>query len=146
MSVVFFDIDNFKRLNDRFGHETGDSVLADVARQATEMLSPQELLFRWGGEEFVVLLSHTGRDAALAFAERLRSRIEEGVKVDDDEGQVTVTISLGVSSADPPDFDEGALVRKADAALYQAKASGKNRVVTDWMMRGTTGSHSQPIG
>lgn len=136
MSIVFFDIDHFKGLNDRHGHATGDSVLTSVARNATEMLSAQELLFRWGGEEFLVLLSHTGRDEACRFAERLRARIEEKVGVEGDPGGGRITISLGVASGAPPDFDEISLIRNADAALYQAKASGRNRVVTDSMMRG----------
>lgn len=136
LSIVFFDIDHFKSLNDRHGHATGDTVLTDVARQATEILSAQELLFRWGGEEFLVLLSHTGREEARKFAERLRARIEEKVKVEGEGSAEPVTISLGVASAAPPDFDEIRLIRNADAALYQAKASGRNRVVTDTMMRG----------
>jgi diguanylate cyclase (GGDEF)-like protein len=131
MSIVFFDIDRFKRLNDLYGHATGDAVLADVARKSTEILSAQELLFRWGGEEFVVLLSHTGREEARLFAERLRARIEESVTVEGSEGTEHVTISLGVASASPPNFDEATLVRIADSALYQAKAGGRNRVVTD---------------
>ena len=138
MSLVFFDIDHFKGLNDLHGHSTGDSVLTSVARHATEILSAQELLFRWGGEEFLVLLSHTGREDARQFAERLRARIEEKVAVDGAPEDERVTISLGVASADPPDFDEIRLIRNADAALYQAKASGRNRVVTDAMMRGAT--------
>ncbi len=136
MSIVFFDIDHFKRLNDRHGHATGDTVLTSVARQATDMLSAQELLFRWGGEEFLVLLSHTGREDARHFAERLRARIEEKVSVDGGTDGEHITISLGVASGAPPDFDEVKLIRLADAALYQAKASGRNRVVTDLMMRG----------
>jgi diguanylate cyclase (GGDEF)-like protein len=135
LSVVFFDVDRFKLFNDRYGHARGDVVLADIAREATAILSAQELLFRWGGEEFLVLLSHTGADAALQFAERLRARIEQTVGVVDGEKKEPVTISLGVSTADPPGFDEASLVRRADAALYQAKASGRNRVVTDLMMR-----------
>lgn len=136
MSIVFFDIDHFKSLNDRHGHATGDSVLTSVARQTTDMLSAQELLFRWGGEEFLVLLSHTGRDEACRFAERLRARIEEKVAVEGDPDGERITISLGVASGAPPDFDEIRLIRNADAALYQAKASGRNRVVTDATMRG----------
>ena len=136
LSIVFFDIDHFKSLNDRHGHATGDTVLTSVARQATDILSAQELLFRWGGEEFLVLLSHTGRDEARKFAERLRARIEEKVRVEGEESAEPVTVSLGVASGAPPDFDEVRLIRNADAALYQAKASGRNRVVTDTMMRG----------
>jgi len=135
MSIVFFDIDHFKSLNDRHGHAVGDSVLTSVARQTTDMLSAQELLFRWGGEEFLVLLSHTGRDDAQRFAERLRSRIEEKVTVQGDAAE-HITISLGVASGAPPDFDEISLIRNADSALYLAKTSGRNRVVTDTMMRG----------
>lgn len=135
MSVVFFDVDNFKSLNDRHGHATGDSVLADVARQAKGILSAQELLFRWGGEEFLVLLSHTGHEDARLFAEKLRARIEERVGVAGQKNPEPVTISLGVSTGAPPDFDVASLIRNADAALYQAKASGRNRVITDAMMR-----------
>jgi diguanylate cyclase (GGDEF)-like protein len=136
LSVVFFDIDHFKRFNDRHGHALGDAVLASVAREATAILSPQELLFRWGGEEFVVLLSHTNAETARAFAEKLRARIEEKVGLDETNGREPVTISLGVATGEPPDFDELALIRFADSALYQAKESGRNRAVTDRMMRG----------
>jgi diguanylate cyclase (GGDEF)-like protein len=139
MSLVFFDIDHFKSLNDRHGHSTGDTVLVSVARQTTEILSAQELFFRWGGEEFLVLLSHTGREEARQFAERLRARIEEKVGVEGGPEEERITISLGVASGEPPDFDEIGLIRNADAALYQAKASGRNRVVTDAMMRGGSG-------
>ena len=136
LSVVFFDIDHFKSLNDRFGHATGDSVLAAVARSATDILSPQELLFRWGGEEFLVLLSHTGADEARLFAERLRARIEETVSVPGRVSPEPVTISLGVATAQPPEFNEANLIGNADAALYGAKESGRNRVMTEKMMRG----------
>jgi diguanylate cyclase (GGDEF)-like protein len=139
LSLVFFDIDHFKGLNDRHGHATGDAVLASVARHATEILSAQELLFRWGGEEFLVLLSHTSREEAQLFAERLRARIEEKVSVEDARDE-RVTVSLGVATGAPPDFDEVSLLRNADAALYQAKASGRNRVITDAMMRGGAGA------
>jgi len=135
LSIVFFDIDHFKSLNDTHGHAAGDRVLATVARQATEILSAQELLFRWGGEEFLVLLSHTGGEEARLFAERLRARIEERVSGQGEAGEEPVTISLGVATGSPPDFDEAALVRTADAALYVAKSSGRNRVVTDRGMR-----------
>ena len=83
-----------------------------------------------------MLLSHTGREDARHFAERLRARIEEKVSVDGGADGEHITISLGVASGAPPDFDEVKLIRLADAALYQAKASGRNRVVTDLMMRG----------
>lgn len=136
VSIVFFDIDHFKRLNDRHGHATGDAVLVNVARQATEILSAQELLFRWGGEEFVVLLSHTGGEEARLFAERLRARIHETVGVFKDDTREAVTISLGVASGSPPHFDEAALIRTADAALYVAKNSGRNCVVTDRSLQG----------
>lgn len=137
LSLVFFDIDHFKRLNDRFGHAEGDVALASVARHATEILSPQELLFRWGGEEFVVLLSHTGHEDAQQFAERLRAQIEKTVAVGEPETQEPVTISVGVATGAPPDFNEDSLIRNADAALYFAKSSGRNRVATDRMMRGS---------
>ena len=136
LSIVFFDIDRFKHLNDRFGHATGDSVLADVARNTTDILSPQELLFRWGGEEFLVLLSHTGPDEARLFAERLRARIEETISVPGRVGPEAVTISLGVATGQPPEFNEANLIGNADAALYAAKEGGRNKVVTDRMMRG----------
>ncbi len=138
MSLVFFDVDHFKKLNDRFGHAEGDLALASVARHATDMLSAQELLFRWGGEEFVVLLSHTGHDEARQFAERLRAQIEAKVRAGDGDVSDPVTISLGVATIGPPDFDEESLIRNADAALYLAKSSGRNRVATDRMLRGAS--------
>lgn len=138
MSLVYFDVDHFKKLNDRFGHAEGDLALASVASHATDMLSAQELLFRWGGEEFVVLLSHTGHDEARQFAERLRAQIETKVRAGDAEVSVPVTISLGVATAAPPDYDAESLIRNADAALFLAKSSGRNRVATDRMLRGAS--------
>lgn len=136
LSVVFFDVDHFKSLNDRHGHAAGDAVLSDIARQATDLLSAQELLFRWGGEEFVVLLSHTGAEGAHQFAERLRARIEERISVPGPAGREGVTISLGVATGSPGVSTEVELLESADAALYGAKAGGRNRVMTDRMMRG----------
>jgi len=137
LSLVFFDVDHFKGFNDRLGHAAGDDVLADLARQATELLSAEQLLFRWGGEEFVVLLSHTGAEEAGVFAERLRARVEERVGVSGPGGRERVTVSLGVAThAGQGEADESELLGSADAALYAAKAGGRNRVMSDQMLRG----------
>jgi diguanylate cyclase (GGDEF)-like protein len=125
LSVLIFDIDHFKRINDRLGHAAGDHVIRQVATQATAMLRSSDLLFRWGGEEFVVLLP-VEVHAATEAAEKLRQRIAVF-----DFGPVqTVTISIGVTRLHPRESMESALQR-ADAMLYRAKESGRNCVVVD---------------
>ncbi|MGH3089223.1 MAG: diguanylate cyclase [Rubrobacteraceae bacterium] len=123
LSVIVFDIDDFKRINDEFGHDTGDEVLAEVAHLARKALRESDELGRWGGEEFIIVAPETRHASAHRLAERLREAMEEyefGVN----EG---VSASFGVSELRSGD-SATTLVKRADAALYRAKTRGKNRV------------------
>jgi diguanylate cyclase (GGDEF)-like protein len=124
LSVIMADVDHFKRFNDSRGHLAGDLALQHIARIVTDSLRPQDMAARYGGEEIIVLLPATDIDGALRIAERLRSAVERG---SDDDETGGLTISLGVAqlaAAQSPDE----LLAVADAALYRAKAAGRNRV------------------
>jgi diguanylate cyclase (GGDEF)-like protein len=123
VSLIVLDIDRFKAINDEQGHARGDAVLRDVAYEVRKQLRSFELVYRLGGEEFLVLLPGTGLDEATAVAERLRTTLAQALP-----GGVAVTASFGVAGASGAGvrFDE--LFGAADAALYRAKAGGRNRV------------------
>lgn len=125
VSVVFLDVDFFKIINDNFGHAMGDRVLATLGRLLRDHLCPNDLVGRFGGEEFVLVLRDAGSDAALRLSERIRQSIS-GVTIPGLPRRVTV--SAGVATRTP---DEAAdtLLARADAALYVAKQTGRNRVV-----------------
>lgn len=129
LSVVMVDLDHFKRLNDTYGHEAGDMVLQEVAGRLAANIRSTDLIGRFGGEEFLLVLPETDADAAATMAEKLR-RVLAAVPVRLPEGEdVTVTLSAGVAGSQGehlPKLDE--LVRHADGALYSAKALGRNTV------------------
>jgi diguanylate cyclase (GGDEF)-like protein len=132
VAIVFLDIDFFKGINDRFGHETGDRVLQQLSARLRGLIRETDLIFRWGGEEFVVLMPHTKPGEAPVLGERIRVAVSERPFVASESNRlVAVTVSVGVafSSAWPVDPDE--LLAHADAACYQAKARGRNQVSTD---------------
>ena len=126
-SVVMIDIDRFKTINDSYGHEVGDLVIAKVAQCIKFSLREQDVLSRWGGEEFLAVLPGADREAALVISERLRHNIES-LRVDVEGCQVSVTCSVGVASSTHGESSLRALLRQADAALYEAKQFGRNRV------------------
>jgi diguanylate cyclase (GGDEF)-like protein len=131
LAVIMFDIDFFKRVNDEYGHACGDLVLQKVASMAGEEFRSNDILARYGGEEFVVLLPDSDLENAGMPAERLRERIEK-TPIAGEKGPVFVTTSFGVSACRPESGEVhilGRLVREADQALYEAKRSGRNRVV-----------------
>ncbi len=130
IAMVCFDLDHFKTINDQLGHAAGDRVLAAVTAEAQAILRPQDLLFRWGGDEFVILLPHTDAEEAHAIAEQLRARVAEEVSVVSPTGVQPVTLSAGVASRGPDETGLDDLVVAADTAVYRAKALGRNRVVT----------------
>ncbi|MFV3130737.1 PleD family two-component system response regulator [Niveispirillum sp. KHB5.9] len=138
VSALLFDIDHFKVVNDTWGHGVGDEVLKEVAQRASRNLRNFDLVARMGGEEFVVIMPDTDANQAMVVAERLRRRIaEESFAVSAPVGKIDVTISIGVAVADSTLDADGKpesgdnLLRRADTALYQAKRSGRNRVVAD---------------
>ncbi len=126
-SLLLIDLDNFKAINDQYGHGTGDAVLQAFAREGRCHLRAHDILGRFGGEEFIVLLPHTSQDAALTTAERLRRAIEE-MRVIHMETVVHVTISVGATTFTLADSTYDTLIARADTALYQAKKQGRNRV------------------
>jgi len=124
LALVSLDIDNFKKVNDQYGHPVGDKVLQALAKKLAPMIRSEDILARIGGEEFSILLPETSIDVAQRVAERIR--IEQQKSVFD--GDIVVTISLGVAGLIPQDQSFDQLFRRADKALYQAKKLGKNRV------------------
>ncbi len=122
LALVVFDIDHFKRINDRFGHAVGDRALKHVCLIAQQALRPADMLGRFGGDEFVALLPDNDRAAAMAIAERIRLSIHES-KLD---GAHAITASFGVASLQDGDTYQS-LFERADQALYQAKQEGRNR-------------------
>ena len=128
LSLVLGDLDHFKTINDSLGHAAGDEILRQVAERFQHEIRASDLGFRYGGEEFAVLLPHTDADCAATVAERLRSALTEQ-PMSCDHREVAVTVSIGVTTLDPDDTDRS-LVEAADTALYRAKHLGRNRVVT----------------
>jgi diguanylate cyclase (GGDEF)-like protein len=127
LSIIFLDIDNFKKINDTYGHKIGDKVLEKVAKAIKERLRESDVIGRLGGEEFVIALIGCDLNSAQKIAEDLRLRIEK-IKIKTHKGILSITASLGVTSyQDEKNLQE--LIDKADKAMYQAKKSGKNRVV-----------------
>ncbi len=133
VSLLFCDIDYFKRYNDTYGHQAGDECLVRVAQAMEETLNrPADLVARYGGEEFIALLVDTDTEGARMLAERMRARIEE-LKLENRDSGVgpQLTVSLGVATVVPnPTLRPEDLVDLADRALYAAKAGGRNRVST----------------
>jgi diguanylate cyclase (GGDEF)-like protein len=127
VSAIMLDIDHFKRVNDTYGHLVGDTVIQEVTRRLRSAVRDTELLGRYGGEEFAVVLA-AGADQATALARRMREAVA-GTPVDTAAGPLPVTVSIGVACRHPGDAGLGALLGRADEALYQAKQSGRDRVV-----------------
>ncbi|AFK57140.1 diguanylate cyclase [Tistrella mobilis] len=128
LAVIVLDIDHFKRINDRYGHGTGDEILKGVAKRLADEMRAGGILARFGGEEFVILLQEADQDAALATAERLRTALADRSFGLIDGSCLTVTASLGLATADSETGSIDDLITRADAALYRAKDAGRNRV------------------
>jgi diguanylate cyclase (GGDEF)-like protein len=128
LSLVYFDIDHFKRINDTHGHDVGDDMLKHLVAVAQAESREHDILFRWGGEEFVLLLPHTPPDEAVALAERLRARVALSPLQRQSGAAIAATVSLGTagSRSFPVSADE--MIELADAACYLAKRGGRNRV------------------
>ncbi len=127
LSLLTFDVDHFKRVNDTYGHPAGDYVLRKMAEVANATLRREDLLARIGGEEFAVLLRDIEEEPARACAERVRTKVET-CPFETGGMRIPVTISIGVATLSSH-ADAGALVAAADRALYEAKRAGRNRVV-----------------
>jgi diguanylate cyclase (GGDEF)-like protein len=128
LALVMFDIDDFKRVNDMYGHDTGDLVLREIAQLVSSEIRRTDILARWGGEEFMILLPNTTGEAATWFAEKLRAGIESH-----EFPQVgRATASFGVASLDEKETDGKTLIKHADQAMYTAKQEGRNRVANQY--------------
>ena len=121
-----FDIDHFKKINDTHGHLAGDAVLAAVARVMTETIRAEDVLARYGGEEFAVICREIDLEGARILGERLRVAVEEE-RFEHDGKVIPVTVSIGAAVESKVD-DAQAFIAAADAAMYDAKRSGRNRV------------------
>jgi diguanylate cyclase (GGDEF)-like protein len=126
-SLLLLDADKFKNINDVYGHKFGDKVLIELATICRNSLREDDVVARFGGEEFVVFLNNTDKESALKVAERLRQTIADATIKDDSGNIIQFTVSIGVVSSEKTASFE-VLMRQADEALYLAKRSGRNRV------------------
>ena len=128
MSLVSIDLDEFKRINDRYGHAAGDTCLVRFAALLSASQRPADFACRFGGEEFLIVLPDTELEGAETFAERLRERVA-GVRIELGADSVQLTISAGIAVYPAHGAEPAELIEKADRALYRAKHLGRNRVV-----------------
>jgi two-component system cell cycle response regulator len=129
VALLLCDVDFFKKVNDGYGHPVGDEVLRRVARVLQEVPRKIDIPARYGGEEFAVLLDNVDVAQAKAVAERIRQEIQK-VVVETEKGPLSVTESIGVAAFPEDGRDRATLIERADLALYHAKHTGRNRVVT----------------
>jgi diguanylate cyclase (GGDEF)-like protein len=120
------DVDHFKALNDEHGHPAGDRVLASIAQVLRQAVRREDAVARYGGEEFAILLPNTSLEHAAHVAEKVRDAVARSI-VDNDGEKISVTVSGGLAAIEPTDTVQS-LIQRADAALYAAKASGRNRM------------------
>jgi len=128
LSLLMLDIDHFKAINDTHGHLTGDYVLKEMSRRLLGRIRKEELLARYGGEEFAGVLPETGHSGGMHVAEEFRT-IVGGEPFEYEGDIIQVTISVGVSTLDGENIDSSEFIKRADTNLYQAKRTGRNRVV-----------------
>jgi diguanylate cyclase (GGDEF)-like protein len=124
------DIDRFKKVNDTWGHLTGDQILKELCSITKKIIRDYDLLARYGGEEFIAILPATAPEEAVIIAEKIRENIENHV-FNDGTVDIRITVSIGVVSAHPAEGEikKQTLISYADKALYQAKRTGRNRVI-----------------
>ncbi|MCB5160434.1 diguanylate cyclase [Marinomonas algarum] len=128
LAIMMFDVDHFKHVNDHYGHDVGDLVLKRLAQEIRHCLTDKDLFARFGGEEFIVLLTEQAEQEVMRVAESIRARVE-GLNIETPSDNVQITVSLGVATLTPQDKKLDALIKKSDVALYDAKKQGRNRVV-----------------
>jgi diguanylate cyclase (GGDEF)-like protein len=130
VSVIFLDMDGFKTVNDRFGHLAGSQTLVEVGQLLRETVREIDMVARYGGDEFVVVLPQTDPAGAMVIAERIREQIEGTSFLGGIGLELHLTASLGVASFPDQGQSRDELIHKADAAMYRVKESGKNGVMT----------------
>lgn len=128
LSIILLDIDRFKQINDTYGHIAGDTILKRVAESMSDCVRGSDIIYRYGGEEFVVVLRNTNHDGAMLLAERLRHGVET-MHVNYDDFSIQVTVSAGVTSFKSGDSVQ-TLLERCDEAMYQAKQGGRNLVIS----------------
>jgi diguanylate cyclase (GGDEF)-like protein len=138
--LLLCDVDSFKTINDRYGHDRGDAVLRDVAYELRKRLRSFELVYRLGGEEFLIVLPGVSREEGQEIAERLRLGVEQARPTG-----IAITISLGLSVGSGEDVAYEALFKAADRALYEAKHAGRNRTVTATTLMPTGATHDEDV-
>lgn len=129
VSLLMFDVDHFKTLNDRHGHQAGDAVLMAVARQVNELVRATDVKVRYGGDEFMILLPETPAAGAMHVAEHIRRSLAS-LPITAGADVLSITTSIGVATSRPGDLDPDEMIARVDAALYAAKRAGRNRVST----------------
>ncbi|NMA68781.1 MAG: GGDEF domain-containing protein [Desulfitobacterium sp.] len=131
LALLIFDIDHFKKVNDKYGHLAGDHVLAELAQLAKGLVRKNDILARFGGEEFVLIAPNTGEKGAYKLGERIRRAVESHTFQYEGE-KMSVTVSIGIAVLDESNDDQQKLqeelIKAADEALYLAKNKGRNRV------------------
>ena len=130
VSLLMLDIDHFKKINDTYGHPTGDLVICKLANICRKESREIDVVARLGGEEFAILLPETDLQVAITVAERIRATIENTSVKSLSDVAFHFTVSIGVAEQPPEDKSEETLIGKADAALYQAKTGGRNKVIS----------------
>ncbi len=128
LGVVLIDLDNFKQINDNFGHQYGDSVLINLVNIAKETLRPSDIVARFGGEEFVILLPDVEMEDALTIIQRLQNNLAKNFSIQVDKQSMPVTFSAGIALRSFGE-QQNSVISRADKALYQAKRTGKNRAI-----------------
>ena len=129
LALILFDVDRFKQVNDTHGHLHGDTVLKAIAKRILEGARDTDLVSRYGGEEFGILLPQTDASGAVVKAEACRAAVEATEVPVEDNAVIRVTISLGIAAYDPErPVSKSTLISAADGALYQSKCAGRNRV------------------
>jgi diguanylate cyclase (GGDEF)-like protein len=126
LSLLMFDVDDFKEINDSFGHTLGDVVLSELCGAVRETLRPPDLFARFGGDEFAIILPHTDLGGACAVADRILQKVRTLTIPADDEGTIRCSISLGIADYQRADTTSE-IIRRTDERLYEAKRAGKNR-------------------
>jgi diguanylate cyclase (GGDEF)-like protein len=124
-TILILDIDYFKKINDEYGHNEGDAVLVKMATVLKELMRKTDIVARWGGEEFICILTNTERQNAMIVAEKIRKKVEES-----DFGNIgKVTVSMGIYEKKDEDVKIEEIIDNADSALYMAKGTGRNKVI-----------------